>query len=251
MKFLELNHWQIPQDDKLVISASDLRWIDEILDSLELDTLLSTSDKARSIQEYVSSTIKFSPHRFRTVSGIKENGHGNCYDHALMSIIFLRRAGIAAKFARELQLYRRDETEWKHADYTKDSHWLFGAFHNDHTWVLFHDDHGQWQPLDSSMGYTGRDAFYELRTKGFPPTEGQLMSSPFAIWSAEDDEYHTMRNITQEIWHGFSFPDYWNTLISAFTDLEFDMRCKNPLSIEQRELLKRSAIQYFTNPDFT
>ena len=156
------------------IDETTLAWGKKTLAAINLKSL-TPNEKARAIQIYVSKDFDFHYSRPRNIPEFLETRKGNCYAHSRLSVFLLRLSGLPAKFAYEVHL------EHKSPDSTEDAReagtGLFGHFHNDHFWILYHDG-TRWIPFDSSLGYTGFDGFVS-RWEG---TETIPDNPPFIIW---------------------------------------------------------------------
>lgn len=202
-------------------------------------------ERAARIVRYIHERFAFSPERPPTLADFIANRSGNCYAHARMSAFMLRLAGVPARFMYEIHLERKNEEAT--AEARAGGTGLFGEFHNDHFWVLYHDGR-TWIPLDSALGISNRDEF--LRVKIDEPAGG-VANPPFLLWRDSDNPEAAMENVTAAFWieigratvPGVAVAD-WKALLDTFGGLDvLDLR--QPLSVERQAAIAGVGRQFF------
>lgn len=225
------------------IDEATLVWGKNTLEALKLGKL-DVNGKAQAIQKYVSRNFEFNSSRPRNIPEFIETGKGNCYAHSRLSVFLLRLAGIPAKFAYEVHLELKTESSAKTA--RERGTGLFGHFHNDHFWILYHDG-DRWIPFDSALGYTGFKGFLS-RWEG---TDTIPDNPPFVIWEDTGSGSSDMRNITNYIWSQFPIEkhnnlsaDEWRQFLSNFYDKDISFFQK-PLDESTEKMINKVARKFF------
>ncbi len=226
-----------------VIDKTTLAWGQKTLAAINSEKL-ETNERARAIQQYVSKNFVFDSSRPKNIPEFIETQKGNCYAHSRLSVFLLRLAQVPAKFAYEVHLELKTASSAKTA--RERGTGLFGHFHNDHFWILYHDG-GRWIPYDSALGYTGFDGFVS-RWEG---TEAIPDNPPFVIWEDTGSGSSGMNNITEYIWNQFPLekhknlsPEEWKEFISNFYDKDVSFFQK-PLDGSTENLINKVARQFF------
>ena len=229
-------------------SAASLEWGRQVLKELEVQALPPEAAAAK-IAHYLHREFDFTPDRPDTVDAFVETKAGNCYAHARLGAMLLRLNGIPAKFAYEIHLERKTNSAARAARESGIA--LFGHYHNDHFWVLFHDGK-EWVPFDSALGISGFDEFREAK---YVSPAGGVSNPPFVIWEDQGQGLTGMRNVTRTLWTRLGAPaiphlsrSTWDDLVAAFADVEVD-DLMAPIDPGLEEIIARAGREFFSVAD--
>lgn len=220
-KYLDPEHIAISAKTAVEPMGEELRWGRQLLDSLDFGES-SPYARARAIQRQVSRTLKYRISSPRAISEIVARRGGNCVSHSIMGLFLLRMAGVASRLCYEYHIRNHFPIDERRASRQRAAH--FGANHNSHFWVMFHDGAG-WQPYDSALGLVGWDEFYATRTRtqrwpytlSFDPR--RMTGAPFIVEVETGTGRTAMASITAQVW---SRPFAWgNEKVSRDEWLEF------------------------------
>ena len=243
--FLDCTQIRIRAERVEEVSAETQAWGRGIIAGLGIADK-TAREKAQAILDFVHNNFTFNWTRPKSVAEFIEVKAGNCYAHARLGILLLRLAGVPAKFAYEVHL--RLSSPSATADAVESGTGLFGSFHNDHAWVLFHDGE-RWTPFDSTSGHIGGEGFIAQRWT--PPRA----NPPFAIWEDTGSGLDAMENVTELVWEGLSLPTHgemseerWRGLMAAFAGKDLD-HFRTPLSEEEYALIEQAARAYYSGEE--
>ncbi|HXV75061.1 MAG TPA: transglutaminase-like domain-containing protein [Candidatus Polarisedimenticolaceae bacterium] len=155
---------------------------------------LPATDQATRIARYIHDRYAFTPDRPPDLATFVADAAGNCYAHARLGAFLLRLAGIPTRFVYEVHLERK--TPQASADARERGIGLFGQYHNDHFWLLYHDG-ARWVPFDSTLGIADYDEF--VRVKIDSP-QGGVANPPFLLWREPAVAGAPMENFTGTFW---------------------------------------------------
>ena len=158
---------------------------------------------AKAIQAEASGRFAYRIASPRTIAGIVAAKGGNCVSHAIMGLFLLRLAGLPARMCYEFHVRDHSPISGWQAKRRRAGH--FGADHNSHFWVMFHDGL-EWQPYDSALDYIGFAEFFAVRTRtqrwpytlSFDPR--RMTGAPFIVEQETGTGRTGMINITGQIW---------------------------------------------------
>lgn len=201
--------------------------------------------RAEAIVRYLHRTLAFTPDRPATIAAAVAAGGGNCYAHARVAAFLLRLAEVPARFVYDVHLEHKTPLASEQARERGIA--LFGHYHNDHFWLLFHDG-SSWIPFDSSLGIANRAEF--LRVKVDQPAGG-VANPPFLVWRESADPTEPMENVTASFWAelgrsslpGVS-PADWQHLLDAFSGLAVD-DLRRPIDPVREAVIARVARPFF------
>jgi hypothetical protein len=226
------------------IDPATIEWGRKVLRQLDIEGQPAAAKAARLVQ-YLHDNVAFEGFQPETVADIIAEQAGNCNAHARLGIFLLRLAGVPAKFAWESHLNMTGQGAGVVA--RERNHGQYGAFHNAHVWVFYHDGE-TWQPFDSGIGYQGYAAFPEYRWLRPPHV---VAGPPFEIWEDTGLGFANMNNVTTRIWQQFELPDLanvtnskWQAFVSGFQDLGREQSLRLP-SEEVLASIETMARLYF------
>ena len=240
--FLDCTQIRIRAERVEEVSAETQAWGRGAIAALGIEDK-PAREKAQAILDFVHDNFVFNWTRPKSVAEFIEVRAGNCYAHARLGILLLRLSGVPAKFAYEVHLRLGGSSAT--ADAVEMGTGMFGSFHNDHAWVLFHDGE-RWTPFDSTSGHLGGEGFVARRWT--PPRA----NPPFAIWEDTGSGLDGMANVTEQVWegiglapHGEMSEERWREFMAAFAGKDLD-HFRVPLSDEEYALIEGAARAFYS-----
>lgn len=225
-----------------VVDEETLAWGREVLDGLKLSGTDANAD-ALKIFEFIHGNFIFNSGRPKTIADFCEVKDGNCYAHSRLAIFMLRLANIPAKFVYEVHLELKSASSARQA--RERGTGLFGHFHNDHFWVLYHNGE-RWVPMDTALGIVGYDGLAR-RWSG----DGVADNPPFVVWEDSGNNEEGLLNVTKTLWdrmtlepHNDLTPEEWREFTAHYEDVELEL-FQIPLPEEHIARIEAVARQFF------